>query len=237
MTSTSTLPPELASINWFHTIDLGNGIVTPGNDKSPTKLQRLHIPEDLTGMTFLDIGAWDGFFSFAAERRGASRVLATDSFVWQGKVPGRSKAGFQAAHAALNSKVESMEIDAMDLSPESVGTWDVVLLAGVIYHVKNPSLCIERAASVTRKLLIVETETGMRYCRYPAIQLCQPYPDQNSNYCMPNEKALHAIIMDCGFKDVRTVWKSPWLRAMASAVRRTSLAAMHQGRCAVHCTR
>jgi tRNA (mo5U34)-methyltransferase len=237
MTPTAMRVPETPNIKWFHTMDLGNGIVTPGLDKSPTKLERLHMPADMTGMTFLDIGAWDGYFSFAAERRGASRVLATDSYVWQGNVPGFSKAGFLAAHSALESKVESMEIDAMDISPEKIGAWDVVLLAGVIYHVKNPSLCIERAASVTRKLLIIETQTGMRYCRYPALQFYVPYPDHDHNYSMPNIKALHAMIKDSGFNDARTVWKSSWIRAVASAVRNSSLAALHQGRCVVHCTR
>ena len=81
MKSVNTRRPDISCINWFHTIDLGNGVVTPGDDNSPVKLKRLAFPPDLSGKTFLDIGAWDGFFSFEAERRGAARVLATDSYV------------------------------------------------------------------------------------------------------------------------------------------------------------
>jgi hypothetical protein len=104
--STATSHPEItaefirnriARIKWFHQIDLGHGILTPGDGKNRQKLAGFHLPDDLTGKTFLDVGAWDGFFSFEAERCGASRVLATDSYVWQGKVPGYSKAGFLAA--------------------------------------------------------------------------------------------------------------------------------------------
>ena len=78
------LASEMRNIRWFHTIDLGGGLMTPGKDPSGKKLATLGFPADLTGKTVLDIGAWDGFFSFEAERRGASRVLATDQFCWGG---------------------------------------------------------------------------------------------------------------------------------------------------------
>ncbi|HEY7441177.1 MAG TPA: hypothetical protein VH701_02065, partial [Vicinamibacterales bacterium] len=73
---------EVSGIKWWHTIDLGNGIVTPGLDPTPARLPEIQLPDDLSGLSVLDIGAWDGFFSFEAERRGARRVLATDSFCW-----------------------------------------------------------------------------------------------------------------------------------------------------------
>ena len=51
----------------------------------------------------LDIGAWDGALSFEAERRGASRVLATDSFCWSGEGWG-TKDGFEFARKAIGSQ-------------------------------------------------------------------------------------------------------------------------------------
>ncbi|HUT33828.1 MAG TPA: hypothetical protein VNE39_10125 [Planctomycetota bacterium] len=74
---------------WWHHIPLGHGIVTPGHQGGPgingtqQTLERLHLPEDLTGKSVLDVGAWDGAFSFEAERRGAARVLATDRYAWE----------------------------------------------------------------------------------------------------------------------------------------------------------
>lgn len=87
---------EVSKIKWFHTIDLGNGVITPGEDSTPNKLQTIALPADLKGSSVLDIGAWDGFFSFEAERRGASRVLATDDFCWSGPGWG-TKNGFDLA--------------------------------------------------------------------------------------------------------------------------------------------
>src|SRR5262245_4621905 len=124
-----------ASIKWWHRIDLGNGIVTPGVCQTKDYAFQIYgIPNDLSGMSVLDIGAWDGFYSFAAERRGARRVLATDAFCW-GENPWASegfgtKAGFDLARKALNSQVEDQKIDVLELSPEKVGTFDLVLFLG-----------------------------------------------------------------------------------------------------------
>jgi tRNA (mo5U34)-methyltransferase len=238
MTSPASHHPDVSSINWFHTIDLGNGIVTPGDDDSPAKLKQLSFPKNLSGKTFLDIGAWDGFFSFEAERRGASRVLATDSYVWQGNVPGKSKEGFLTARQALGSKVEDMEVDALNISPDRVGMWDVVFLAGVIYHVKHPWLCLQRAASVTRQMLIVETLTDMRFCLRPAMALFSPVNKNcDPNWTAPNIKALSAMLRDCGFSKIDIVFSTGLLRAIGSAVRQGSISAIQQGRCAVHAFR
>jgi tRNA (mo5U34)-methyltransferase len=69
---------------WFHSIDVGQGVVTPGQ-KPPELLDaewnELRLP-DLTGKTVLDVGAWDGYFSFRAEASGAARVVALDHYAW-----------------------------------------------------------------------------------------------------------------------------------------------------------
>src|SRR5579872_7314564 len=102
------------AIDWAHTIDLGQGIVTPGRWNTPRVWERLQITGELKGRSVLDVGCWDGFYSFEAERLGARRVLATDEFIWRAG----HKAGFLLAREARNSKVEDREIDVLDLAPE-----------------------------------------------------------------------------------------------------------------------
>src|SRR5688500_13171529 len=123
-------------IRWYHIMDLGHGVRTDGINDPGEGIPRLALP-DLHGTTVLDIGAWDGAYSFEAERRGAARVLATDSFAWGGGGWG-TKAGFELAREALDSKVEDLTIDPFDLDADSVGTFDVVLFLGVLYHLKDP---------------------------------------------------------------------------------------------------
>src|SRR4029453_15582841 len=100
-----TLKAKVLGREWFHRIDLGGGLVTPGIDDSPRKLAGIHMPADLTGKTVLDIGSYDGFFAFEAERRGAARVLATDKICWN-LYGMATKGGFDLAKRALGSRVE-----------------------------------------------------------------------------------------------------------------------------------
>jgi tRNA (mo5U34)-methyltransferase len=202
---------EVAKINWWHRINLGQGIVTPGLDDTPSKLDCLSLPVDLSGKTVLDIGAWNGFFSFEAERRGAKRVLATDSFIWSGAVPGVGKEGFTLARRVLNSKVEDKFIDVMDLGPEKVGTFDVVFFLGVLYHMRHPLLSLERVSSVIAEggMVILETHVDMLHLKRPAIAF---YPttelgNDPTNWCGPNPAAVESMLKAVGFKRVEIINK------------------------------
>ncbi len=200
------LRTQVAAIKWFHTIDLGNGIITPGLDDSPGKLGWIDLPQHLDHTSVLDIGAWDGFFSFESERRGASRVVATDSFCWGGSGWG-TKAGFELARRALNSKVEDMEIDVMGLSPEIVGQFDLVLFLGVLYHLRHPLLALEKIYSVTRHWAIIETHVDLLGTELPAMRF---YPDaelggDGSNWWGPNPVAVEEMLKAVGFQTVKRV--------------------------------
>lgn len=193
------------TIRWVHRIDLGQGVITPGEWNTPEVLSRLQLPDHLSGQTVLDVACWDGFYSFAAEQRGAARVLATDSFIWQAG----HKEGFLLAHRALQSKVEEAEIDVLDLSPERVGMFDIVLFLGLLYHMKHPMLALERAASVTRRLLIVETVVdlylpGKALAFYPGAELGH----DETNWFSPTPAALEAMLRAVGFTRVERVWPS-----------------------------
>jgi tRNA (mo5U34)-methyltransferase len=63
---------------WYHRIELPGGVVTPG--WAPVNQEAYRIPADLTGLRVLDVGAWDGFWTFEALKRGAREVVAIDDF-------------------------------------------------------------------------------------------------------------------------------------------------------------
>lgn len=197
---------KIKQIQWFHHIDLGEGIITPGAVNNFRTLKRLKIPQDLSGKTVLDIGAWDGFYSFEAEKRGAKRVLATDSYCWQKNV-WSGKKGFELARKQLKSKVEDMNIDVMDLSSKTVGVFDLVLFLGVIYHLKNPLLALEKVFQVTKKHLILETHVDLNFIRRPVMVF---YPGKelrntSNNWWGPNPQAVVAMLKTVGFSRVEIV--------------------------------
>lgn len=119
MLNSDDVRKQAEAIKWFHAMDLGNGVQTKGIYDPQSRLPLLGLPEDLTGKCVLDIGAWDGFYSFECERRGAESVLATDSFCWSGDGWG-TKDGFERARQALNSKVQDMEVDVLDITREKL---------------------------------------------------------------------------------------------------------------------
>lgn len=213
------LQRRVDQIRWYHQVRLPHGIVTPGVNASDRALRRLRLPP-LDGLTVLDIGAWDGYYSFEAERRHAHRVLATDSYCWHGEGWG-SKDGFLLCREALGSRVEDRDIDVMDLAPETVGSFDVVLLLGVLYHLRDPVTALERAASVCSGTLILETEVALDFLPYPAARFF-PTDELNAdetNWYAYNTSALEALLKRVGFARSRVVWRTGVFRRGARAVR------------------
>jgi tRNA (mo5U34)-methyltransferase len=228
---------------WWHSIDLGEGVVTPGLKPvdAQGELEALQLP-DLRGRTVLDIGAWDGFHSFAAERLGAKRVVALDHHVWsidrdaleayraerrrrrrpiehpEGRpgvwrpdtLPG--KRGFDVAHEALGSHVEPVVADFMKADLAELGTFDIVLFLGVLYHLRHPLLALERVAAVTGELAVIETEAVV----FPGSEdraLCEfvagDYKGDPTNWWLPNERAVVDLCRAAGFADVRVLKRPP----------------------------
>ena len=152
-------------------------------------------------------------------------MVAADYYSWHGGGWG-TKAGFELAREARASRVEDIDIDVMDLSPGRIGTFDVVLFLGVLYHLRHPLAALERVASVTRGLLILETVVDMVGLARPALAF---YPerelnDDPTNWYGPNPPAVHAMLRSVGFARVRTV-TSP-----RSALYRAARALYHRAR-------
>jgi tRNA (mo5U34)-methyltransferase len=197
--------------SWYHRIEVTPGLVTPGINDSQSVLDDLALPEDLTGLRVLDIGTRDGYFAFECERRGA-QVTAIDYM-------SGDETGFNVARELLGANVELIQDNVYNLSPDRYGMFDLVLFLGVLYHLRDPMLALDKVWDVSRARLIVEThvldeaflvapgqfrtlaEVG------PEIQsacLMQFYPGASLNNdptCMwaPNEACLRAMLEEAGF--------------------------------------
>ena len=128
----------------------------------------IYFKKDITGLSVLDIGTWDGFNSFEAKRRGAGRVLATDHFAWSDQCWG-DKACFDLAKELLALDIDERVIDLPDISVDTVGQFDVVLFLGVFYHLKNPMEALERLSSICQDTIIVETHLDAWKIKRPAM--------------------------------------------------------------------
>jgi tRNA (mo5U34)-methyltransferase len=189
---------------WFHTIDLGNGIVTPGTPPNEV-LERPGSFPDVRARSVLDIGTWDGKYAFRAEQAGASRVVALDHYAWcvdfaernrywqaceaDGLLPdpdrdmeefwhAESMPGrrcFELAKEVLGSKVEPVVGDFMTIDLENLGVFDVVLYFGVLYHMREPLTALRRLRQVTGQVAAIET-AAVRVPGYDDLSLLAFYP-------------------------------------------------------------
>jgi len=197
---------------WWHSIDLGGGLVSPGHKSASQlaqELKSMKLP-DLHGKSVLDMGAWDGFFSFEAERLGASRVVAMDYHAWHSdmdklfrqrnekqsskgndetnEAPPQiwyqnelpGKRAFDLAARLRNSRVESIDADFMSVDLDQVGMFDITLFLGVLYHTRNPLLSLERIARLTKELAVIETE-AIVLPGYEDLSVCEFYETDELN--------------------------------------------------------
>jgi tRNA (mo5U34)-methyltransferase len=198
--------------HWYHQIEVAPGVVTPGVNDSQMILDALQLPEDLSGQRVLDIGARDGYFSFECERRGAAEVVAIDYLTPE-------ETGFPIARQLVGSEVELRQANVYDLTPEEYGTFDLVLFLGVLYHLRDPMLALDKIAGVSRGRAIVETQmiddallgADGEFKRLvdldpelERIPLMQFYPgralnNDPTNVWAPNEACLAAMLEESGF--------------------------------------
>jgi len=148
--------------DWYHTIDLGNGLKTAGAFDHGPILDRYNLPARLDGLRVLDVATYDGFWAFEFERRGAREVLALDlegpkdldlppderARLTEADRARRFGAGFAIAKEALGLRVERVTCNVYDLSPEKFGTFDVVHSGDVLPHLANPVKALQNIASV-----------------------------------------------------------------------------------------
>jgi len=199
---------------WHHLIDV---------DGVPTKTESawgeyLEHPENLwesvagllpglKGRRVLDVGCNDGFFLFACRRLGAAEVVGIEA----------SQHFYN--HAVLVNRLLDLggitihRMDAYDVGAE-LGAFDVTLVLGLIYHLKNPFLFIERVSALTTSTILVETavrnsnedlesrarETAgapaMEFVENPPTQL---NPEGGPNWWAPNAECVCAMLRVCGF--------------------------------------
>ena len=86
----------------------------------------------------MDIGTFDGFFSFLCENRGATRVLAVDNEEHDDNIDNIKfdSTNFQICKKILDSKIEYRKLNVYDIDSLDE-TFDIVLMFGIYYHLDN----------------------------------------------------------------------------------------------------
>jgi len=149
-----------AGVHWHQRWELFDGVHLPGRNDVGELMARCGVPEDLSGKRVLDIGAWNGGFSFECERRGASEVVAYS-------LENPDETGFNTLRSLLGSRVTYKVGSVYNLDTANLGVFDVVLFLGVLYHLRYPLLAADQLRAVTKGTLHIETHV-IENCFVPA---------------------------------------------------------------------
>ncbi len=211
-----TLAERVHAIEWYHSIELPGGVVTPGWFDTRKALDRVPLPRSLAGRRCLDVGTWDGFWAFEMERRGAASVTAIDlddpeRWDWPAPARGGSEVevlravkggneGFAIAREALRSRVERVDRSVY----EAEGEYDFVFLGSLLLHLRDPVGALERLRDVcTGELLVadaVELLPSLIWRRTPVARL---EGVERPWWWQPNRAALLRMVESAGFRPVR----------------------------------
>jgi tRNA (mo5U34)-methyltransferase len=211
----ANLRQRVEAIQWYHTIELAPGVVTPGWLDHRSILARVPLPPSLAGRRCLDVGTFNGFWAFEMERRGgevtAVDVLDPRAWDWPPGSDPRAIAeigkrmsdgdGFEIARSALGSSVRRLNRNVYDVDPAELGSFDLIYLGSLLIHLRDPVRALAALREVCSGTLIVvdgiDLPLSLRNPRLPVARLDgrgRPW------WWYPNLAALGRMIEDAGFE-------------------------------------
>jgi SAM-dependent methyltransferase len=147
---------ELARYRFYHRIPVTPRLSTKGLEGTDVYVERFAraLPlVDFAGKSVLDVGCRDGAMLFLAEEAGAGVLLGVDNDPSPGLV--NFLAPFRGSRAVLG------EASVYDLDPGAVGTFDIVVAAGLLYHLRYPCWALRTLARLVAPGGTLLLETGV----------------------------------------------------------------------------
>jgi SAM-dependent methyltransferase len=175
----------LSDYYWYHAVDLGDGLVTPGDFDFRSQVNSFGFPDDLTGKRVLDVGSATGYFAFEFERRGAEVVsvelpalgawdmldaereeviheiaLAHNASTPEEAYHRHLDGPFQFCHTQLRSKVTRCYSSVYDLTLAKLGgeKFDLVFAGDLLAHLFSPLKALDVLSGLCRGSLMLTIE-------------------------------------------------------------------------------
>jgi len=231
---------KMAGYRYYQTIDLGNGVQTPGLPIDPKQELVLDAIRslDLRGRRAVDLGCANGLFALEIERQGATEVLAVDN------TKNNIDSLREVILPALDSEIRPVHLNVMDFDSLVHGMFDLVVFAGLLYHLRYPfsALRIIRDSIVDGGDLILETGivedfnfNSLLHCPAPRES---PQRSRGRNACsFFNEKGLEDALAYFGFRILTKSVPTSRSRRMIKKIVRKRFMRYRISNIVVHCRR
>jgi tRNA (mo5U34)-methyltransferase len=225
---------DLRNYLWYHTVDLGNGLITPGNYDYRRTLPSFKFPTNMQGMNVLDVGSATGFFSFEFEKRGANVISVELPSIadWDMSPEDREQTlqelmsyhqvstieelqhlhldgPFEFCRKVLNSKVKRYHSSIYDLSARNlrIESFDVVFVGDVLLHIFSPLKALAALAPLCHGTLVISQQLPKNRHQQPLMLYVggDKRHDDNRTWWLPNKLCFEQILSRVGFKSVSVV--------------------------------
>ena len=147
-----------------HNISLGHGVTTMGVERNydTTKLElcvktiTASTGRPITELRILDLACLEGRYSIENARLGAT-VLGIEV-----RELNLAKARFAKKALGLRN-VEFMKADVRNISRETLGTFDVILMNGILYHIDKADQLslLQSAANMCTEMMYIDTHVSL----------------------------------------------------------------------------
>jgi len=145
---------DSTKIKFYHKVRLNDGNCTPGiEDVEKARSTYIFDELDFADKSVLDVGCWDGYFSFEAEKLGASQVVSFDNPAcrWGGID------GYVFLHNHFKSRAHYVQGSVYDLRNIFLDKeFDIVLCYGVLYHLSDPLFALQNLFYVCKDTIVFE---------------------------------------------------------------------------------
>jgi SAM-dependent methyltransferase len=224
---------RLENYYWYHTIDLGNGLITPGVYDFRPQLPVFGFPDRMAGMRVLDVGSATGFFTFEFERRGAEVVsvelpslaawdmldaerdeVIRELIAWH-KVDTAEQAydrhldgPFRFCQSVLGSGVKRCYSSVYDLTLAKLGgeTFDLIFAGDVLLHLFSPLKALDVLAGLCRGSLVVTIDAAFPGpAHLPMLAFLGDHRDDQRAWWIASVGCVEAMLKRLGFGTVSVV--------------------------------
>lgn len=225
----------------FQSWEIFPGHVVPGAKPVGEHLQMMGIAPRLNDARVLEIGPWNGFFGFELLRRGARELVALGP-------DDPDATGFHrtARLLEIEDRVKYIRGSVYNIAQHQLGTFDLVLFLGVIYHLRHPLLaldvlhdhCAENATVLIDSPTIDMVKNVAAEADCPTLQpsweavggiplttfvrgdVAAPLARDNYNWFIPNSPCFRAWVVSSGYAIEHEHNGRDWISVRARPVAR-----------------
>lgn len=190
----------LSKSNWRHKIKLNNDVYTPGYC-AEDEWDLCLLPNNLSGISFLDVASNDGMYSYLAEKKGASKVLGID--IYNDVESFHMTDSWDISKALLlkqyfNLKAEFQSLNVLHLNKLNQ-KFDYVFCSNLLAWLKDPFSALQAMGDVTNNVLHLREDVST-IAGKPALELV--HTGNGTCYYNPNKAFFIETLKQLGFSKV-----------------------------------